>query len=158
MKPIALLLGFVLSLLSSPIDGLDSPATAGEPAKSSTQIFAIDHAELVRAPYVWKPAGKGLTAHAEATMPGACVKAAFQGSTTVGLVVDGTANRGCPASSMPVVEYSIDDDAFLVVPLARTDATYTLELAKGLNAEKAHRVEIARLLERSSPRGYNQTS
>ena len=72
-------------------------------------VIAVDHPDLALAPYVWKLTGEGPRAHAEATMPGAYLKATFQGSRSVGLVVDGTANRDCPKSSMPVIEYSVDE-------------------------------------------------
>ena len=75
-------------------------------------------------------------------MPGAYLRATFQSSTSVGLVVDGTANRGCPASSMPVIEYSIDEGEFKVAPLNKTDLNYTLDLAQGLNATMPHRIEV----------------
>src|SRR5438105_745235 len=61
------------------------------------------------APYVWKCTGAGAESRAEATMPGAYFKTMVKGTRAVGLVIDGTANAGCPAPSMPVVEYSVDD-------------------------------------------------
>jgi lysophospholipase L1-like esterase len=105
-------------------------------------VFPIDHADLVVAPYVWKVTGKGAGTRAEATMPGAYVKAAFRGSTAVGLILDGSVNRGCPASSMPVVEFSIDEGPFKAVPLSRAENTYVLSMGSGLNAEATHRVEV----------------
>jgi lysophospholipase L1-like esterase len=75
-------------------------------------------------------------------MPGAYAKCAFLGSSTLGLLIDGAANQGCPAPSMPVVEYSIDEGAFQVVPLTRTDEVYVLPLATGLDATKPHRLDI----------------
>jgi lysophospholipase L1-like esterase len=127
MKLFGIVLGCVLSLPS---------------AKPEAHIIAIDDAGLVMAPYVWKQSGKGNTGHAEAAMPGAYLRATFQSSTSVGLVVDGTANRGCPASSMPVIEYSIDEGEFKVGPLTRTEFNYTLDLFQGLDAAKPHRVEV----------------
>lgn len=94
------------------------------------------------APYVWKCSGEGESFRAEATMPGAYLKSLFQGTTTVGLIVDGTANNGCPASSMPVVEYSIDNKPFTVVPLTTTGSVYTLSLASGLNSGSQHTLEL----------------
>jgi lysophospholipase L1-like esterase len=75
-------------------------------------------------------------------MPGAYVKAVFHRSTTAGLIVDGTANRGCPAPSMPVVEYSIDEGAFEHVQLTRAGEVYTLPLGKGLDQGASHRLEV----------------
>jgi hypothetical protein len=103
---------------------------------------AVDQADLRLSPYTWKMSGKGLEARAEAAIPGAYLKAAFRGSATVGLVVDGTANRGCPAPSLPVIEFSIDDGPYRVVALTRTDAVTTLPLAGGLDAATTHRVEV----------------
>jgi lysophospholipase L1-like esterase len=115
---------------------------AAETRKTQQTLIGIDDAHLLLAPYVWKRSGNGAAARAEAALPGAYVKARFQGSSTIELIVDGTANRGCPASSMPVVEYSIDEGAFQVVPLTRTDRVYTLPLADGLIAGKPHRIEV----------------
>ena len=83
-----------------------------------------------------------MTARAEAIMPGAYLKAVFQGSKTIGLIVDGTANRGCPATSMPVVEFSVDDGPFKIVPLTKTDELYTLPLADGLDGGTQHRLDL----------------
>jgi lysophospholipase L1-like esterase len=113
-----------------------------EPQKGSSNIFSIDHADFQLAPYVWKQSGKGKGARAEAAMPGAYLKAAFRGSTSVGLVVDGSINRGCPASSIPVVEFSVDEGPFKVVPLASTEASYTLPVAGGLEAATTHRLDV----------------
>ncbi|MFA5206639.1 MAG: hypothetical protein WC708_19745, partial [Lentisphaeria bacterium] len=67
----------------------------------------------------WKRVGTGAAARIEATMPGAYLRCAAR-TTTLGVVIDATANQGCPAASMPVVEYSVDDGPFTVVPLTRT--------------------------------------
>ncbi len=91
---------------------------------------------------MWKRTGAGAGARAEAAMPGAYLKAAFRGSTSAGLVVDGSINRGCPASSRPVVEFSVDDRPFRAVPLSGTDASYTLPVAEGLAATATHRIEV----------------
>jgi hypothetical protein len=129
---------------------LAAAGMAGETAKEGgvssptggyTRI-ALDDAKINLAPYVWKRSGAGPTARAEATMPGAYVKAAFRGSTAVRLLVDGAANSGCPAASMPVVEYSVDGGAFKAVQLARTGAVYPLPLAEGLSGNAAHRFEL----------------
>ena len=58
------------------------------------------------------------------------MKATFRGSTAVGLILDGSVNRGCPASSMPVVEFSIDEGPFKAVPLSRTEEYYVLSLKR----------------------------
>ncbi len=75
-------------------------------------------------------------------MPGAYLKAAFRGSTSVGLVVDGSINRGCPAVSMPVIEFSVDDGPFKVMPLASDEASYVVPVASGLDAKAPHRIEV----------------
>ena len=93
-------------------------------------------------PYVWKRSGKDESARACAAMPGAYLKAAFRASTSVGLVVDGSINRGCPAESMPVIEFSVDEGPFKVVPLVKTEGSYTLAIANGLEAAALHRVDV----------------
>jgi lysophospholipase L1-like esterase len=110
--------------------------------KVANRILSIDHADFKLAPYVWKRSGKGPGARAEAGMPGAYLKAAFRGSTSVGLVLDGSINRGCPAASMPVVEFSLDDGPFKVAPLARTDESYVLPVASGLDAAALHKLAV----------------
>ena len=111
-------------------------------ADDATKRFAVDDANLALAPYVWKVSGTGPAARAEAAMPGAYVRAVFQGSATVGLVIDGTANKGCPAASMPVVEYSVDQAPFVVVPLTKTGELYVLPLADKLDPAATHRLEV----------------
>ncbi len=110
--------------------------------QNASKVFSVDHDELLLAPYVWKRSGAGATARAEAAMPGAYLKAAFRGSTSVGLVVDGSFNRGCPASSMPVLELSVDDGPFKGVPLTRYEASYVVPAASGLDANAPHRIEV----------------
>jgi hypothetical protein len=114
-------LAFVLSMPLMAGAGFTVRLLGVELPDRGSHLIAIDHVDLVRAPYVWKLRGTGKRAHAEATMPGAYLRATFQGSATVGLVIDGTANRGCPRSSMPVVEYAIDEAAFTAVALTRTE-------------------------------------
>lgn len=94
------------------------------------------------APYVWKQSGVDETFRAEAAMPGAYLKTMFQGTTTVGLIVDGTANVGCPAASMPVIEYSINGGPLSVVQLSSTGAVYTLPLAAGLDGGTQHQFDL----------------
>jgi hypothetical protein len=107
-----------------------------------TVTVAVDRPELFLSPYTWKVTRTGAGARAEAAMPGAYLRAAFRETTTVGVVIDGTANAGCPAESMPVVEYAIDQGPFRVVPLTRTGAMYTLPLAAGLAAGRGHELEL----------------
>ena len=115
---------------------------AAEPGSSERATVAIDRDELLLSPYVWKPSGTGREARVEAAIPGAYLKAQFQGSARVGLVVDGTANEGCPAHSMPVIEFSIDEGPFQVVPLVKTGEVYTIPLAGRLDVGARHRLEI----------------
>jgi hypothetical protein len=62
---------------------------ASEPKKLANNVIGIDHPDFSLAPYVWKRSGKGPSSRAEAAMPGAYLKAAFRGSTSAGLVLDG---------------------------------------------------------------------
>ncbi len=62
----------------------------------------IDAGAILLAPYVWKTSGAGASARAEATMPGAYLKARIR-SSTIGLIVDGSANVECPANAMPLI-------------------------------------------------------
>jgi lysophospholipase L1-like esterase len=139
-----LVLAFRAAIFSSSLifGGLEVRSIAAETRKAEPTTIGIDHAHLLLAPYVWKRSGSGPAARAEAAMPGAYLKARFQASSSIELIVDGTANRGCPASSMPVVEYSIDEAAFHVVPLTRTGQVYRLPIAAGLAAERPHRIEL----------------
>lgn len=75
-------------------------------------------------------------------MPGAYLKAVVQGTATIGVVIDGTANNGHPLASMPTVEFSIDEGEFKTIQLSRTGEVYTLKLAEGLNAKVPHRLEF----------------
>jgi lysophospholipase L1-like esterase len=104
--------------------------------------FSCDDVRIALAPYVWKRTRNGDSARAEATMPGAYLKLAFLGSSTLGLLVDGTANINCPASCMPVVDYSVDNGPFKTTQLDRTGEVYVLPLAKGLQVRKQHRLEF----------------
>jgi len=114
--------------------------SAAEPA--AKKLIPIDQAEVILAPYVWKMSGKGPSARAEAMLPGAYLKAEFRGSATIALVVDASANHDCPPTSMPVVEYSIDDGPFVIVSLKPTGDVYSLSLADRLDPAKPHRVEL----------------
>ena len=137
MKRLILVVGIGL-LATAP----GSRSTAEGPHAAPANTVAIDDAGLHLSPYTWKFSGKGPAARAEAAMPGAYLEAAFQGSATVGLVIDATVNRGCPAASMPVIEFSVDDGPYRVVPLNRTDTVYTLPMAGGLDLAKLHRVAL----------------
>jgi lysophospholipase L1-like esterase len=117
-------------------------ADDAQPQKIASKGFSVDHDDLLLAPYVWKRSGAGATARAEAAMPGAYLKAAFRGSTSVGLVVDGSINRGCPAASMPVIEFSVDEGPFKVVPLTCDEESYVVPAASGLDAKSPHRIEV----------------
>ncbi|MFN0052553.1 MAG: GDSL-type esterase/lipase family protein [Planctomycetales bacterium] len=117
-------------------------AAAGKPQPPQTSIVPIDDANLLLSPYVWRLTAQGKAARAEAMFPGAYVKMGFEESRSVGLVIDGTANRGCPPESMPVIEYSIDEGEFQIVPLTRTGEVYTLPLGEGLAIDRPHRVEL----------------
>ena len=104
--------------------------------------LAVDVPQISLAPYVWKLTGAGPTARAEATMPGAYLKVAFQGSSSIVLFVDGTANNGCPPAAMPVVDHSVDEGPFKSVQLETTGEVYVLPLAAGLERSAAHRLEL----------------
>ncbi|MCL5102870.1 MAG: SGNH/GDSL hydrolase family protein [Armatimonadetes bacterium] len=105
--------------------------------------YYCDNPNIKLAPYVWKVTGSGASARAEATMPGAYFKTKLIGTTTVGLVIDGAANNGCPASSMPVIEYSLDDGPFTQKQLTQTGAVYTLAIApRGFDYTVSHKLEV----------------
>jgi lysophospholipase L1-like esterase len=122
--------------------GLAESAGAWQPQNVATTVFFVDHNDLLLAPYVWKRSGAGAAARAEAAMPGAYLKAAFRGSTSVGLVVDGSINRGPPAASMPVIEFSVDDGPFKVMPLTSNEASYVVPLGSRLSPGATHRIEV----------------
>lgn len=117
-------------------------STAADLIAPGKVIVPIDRPLVLLAPYVWIRQGEGLASRAEAVTPGAYIKASFRDSSTLGLVVDGTANRGCPVESLPVIEYSIDDGEFHIVRLRTTDAVYTLPLADGLDVGVSHPITI----------------
>lgn len=117
-------------------------STSEEPFEVGKVVVPIDHASLLLSPYVWIRKGVGSAARAEAATPGAYIKASFRDSATIGLVVDGVANRGCSVASLPVIEYSIDDGEFHVVRLKTTEAIYPLRLASGLDVRANHHIEI----------------
>ncbi len=129
----AVVAGMVLGLAM--LAGASSAGAAG-------RVVAADNPALLLAPYVWKLSGAGGTARAEATMPGAYLKAVVARTGSVGLVIDGDTNRGCRPSTMPVVEWTVDDGPFQVQQLSQTEGVYTLPLAAGLDGDKAHTVQV----------------
>jgi hypothetical protein len=116
--------------------------TAEEGGTSRGAFIPIDDAGVLLAPYVWKRSGAGATARIEATMPGAYLRADFRGSRTVRLAVDGTANLGCPETSLPLIDHSIDGGPFRSSRLRATDGIYSLPLADALEAAVEHRLEV----------------
>jgi len=106
------------------------------------KLIACDDPNLFLAPYVWKRLQTNSTVHFEATMPGAYIKTGVQGTETIGIVIDGTANNGHPASSMPTVEFSVDEGDFKTIQLSPIGEVYTLALVKGLNAKVPHRLDF----------------
>ncbi len=115
-------------------------AMSGETASKTT--IAINEDRIFLSPYSWKITGEGPTARAEATMPGAYFRALFKGSATIGVLVDGTANRDCPPAAMPVVEYSMDGGPFQAIQLTNRDKIEPLRLADNLDKASQHRVEF----------------
>lgn len=114
------------------------------PASFAVQAASIpcDNPDLGLCPYAWKADGTGDAARAEATMPGAYFKTIVKGTGAIGLLVDGSANSGCPTASMPVIEYSVDDGPFTVRQLSETGGVYSVPLASSLDAAAPHRLEV----------------
>lgn len=106
-----------------------------------TMPIAVDDANLYWSPYVWHRTGAGQAARAEATMPGAYLKANFQGSKTVRLMIDGAANADCPPQAMPIVDFSIDNGPFQSAPL-KNGKVYAIPLSDKLDPAKEHRLEV----------------
>jgi hypothetical protein len=104
--------------------------------------FPIIDARILLAPYAWKLSGDGQAARAEAMMPAAYFRAACKDSATLGVMIDGTANRDCPPEAMPVVEYSIDGGQFQAVQLTNRDKLAALPVASKLDKGTPHRVEF----------------
>lgn len=107
-----------------------------------SKTISADDARLLFAPYVWKRSGAGATAHAEATIPGAYLRATFTGTKRLALLVDGAINAGCPPESRPVLEYSLDHGEFKILHLNDTNGVYELPLAEGLDSAAPHQLEI----------------
>jgi hypothetical protein len=130
---------FILLLVCSLNIGVGEMAVAENQTRNS---IAIDDSHICLSPYVWHRFGEGKSTRAEATMPGAYFKLAFRGSTTIQLLIDGTANNGCPAAAMPVVDYSLDHGAFKSVQLTKTGEVYSLPLAESLDGSAEHRLDL----------------
>ena len=107
----------------------------------SVARIACDDVRIAFSPYVWKRTGTGESARVEAAMPGAYLKLDFTGSSTIGLLVDGTSNNNCATSCMPVIDYSEDDGPFTTIQLSLTGRVYVLPLARGMEVGKIHHVE-----------------
>jgi lysophospholipase L1-like esterase len=108
---------------------------------ASALTISTDNPKLFLAPYAWRQSGAGDAARAEATLPGAYIKATFTGSATLGLVIDGTANVGCPPGVMPVLDWSVDKGPVQTKQINQT-VLYTLSLAQGLDKTKPHEVQV----------------
>lgn len=137
-----ILLGGAIFLYAAVAGRPSAESTAVEPIASGRTTVPIDRPFILLAPYVWIRQGEGVASRAEAATPGAYIKASFRDSATIGLVVDGTANSGCPVESLPVIEYSIDDGEFHIVRLRPTDMLYTLPLVDGLDVGVTHHIEM----------------
>lgn len=111
-------------------------------SRAAVTTVPCDNPNFGLSPYTWKCTGVNADARAEATFPGAYLKTIVKGTSTIGLVIDGTVNVGCPTSSMPVIEYSIDDGPFTITQLTQTGALYTLPIANGLEATASHKLEL----------------
>jgi lysophospholipase L1-like esterase len=131
---------FLSCLLTLLVSSTHSPSWAA--AEQPMKHLSTGETNIVLAPYVWKHFGSGVAARAEAAMPGAYLRIVFQGSKTIGLDIDGTANNGCPAESMPVVECSVDAGPFKASQLTKAGELYTLPLADHLDAKLPHRLEV----------------
>jgi lysophospholipase L1-like esterase len=107
-----------------------------------SMVLTCDNPKLFLSPYTWKLTGNGEAARAEATMPGAYVKAIVSGTTSLGLVIDSTDNEGYPELQMPLIEYSIDYGPFQPVRLVKIGEVYTLPITQELDPNMPHRLEI----------------
>lgn len=111
-------------------------------ADAASVTIPCEHADFGLAPYAWKIFGADNDARAETTMPGAYFKTIATGTAHIDLLVDGTANTGCPPPSMPYIEYSVDDGPFTVKQLDRTGDVYPLPIADGLDPAQPHKLEV----------------
>ncbi len=111
-------------------------------ACGATTAVPCDHPDFGLSPYSWKPSGTGAEARVEATLPGAYLKTVVKGTARIDLLVDGTANEGCPPPSMPFIEYSVDDGPFAMQQLSQTGGPYPFPIATGLDPAAPHKLEI----------------
>ncbi len=102
----------------------------------------IDASDFLLAPYVWKHSGKGSTARIEAAMPGAYVSAVFNNAMDIRLILSGEANSGCPASAMPMIDFSVDFGPFVAHQLSHAGHEYVLPLCDGEDAPALHRIDV----------------
>ncbi|MCC6491555.1 MAG: hypothetical protein IT424_00875 [Pirellulales bacterium] len=114
----------------------------GSESQSGRQFVSCLHPQIVRAPYVWKQTGPPTNERIEAAMPGAYLRGAFSATSRIALVVAGEANIGCPEASMPIIEFSIDDEPYQVAALRQHAGDYSLALADQLDPARPHRVEV----------------
>ncbi len=102
----------------------------------------INAAEVFRAPYVWQEVNGSI----DACMPGAYLRFAATDSDAMGVVIDRSANRACPAISMPMVEFFVDGGpvkTFQIPPPADGDADeFVLIFAENLDPAQIHTAEI----------------
>jgi hypothetical protein len=122
--------------------------------------IGIDEEGIVLAPYVWRALGMAASPSVEANMPGAYVRAQFAEAEDISLLVDGEANRGCPPSALPLLEYSIDLGPFVPLRLSELAGEYALPLLTRGAGPGPHRLDLffrsARLeAERWSSSRYN---
>lgn len=119
------------------------PASAPTGANDNAgRPVPIDDANIFLAPYAWKCTGAGRAARAEAGIPGAYLKTVVHGTSAVRLLIDGSANDGCPPTAMPLLDFAVDHGAFKSVQLTRTGEVYALPLASDLERARDHAVEI----------------
>ncbi len=128
--------------ISPPTAWSDPAPPATQPADHSSGTIPADDSRIGFSPYVWKKTGAAAAARAEATMPGAYLKLAVQSSKSVQLLIDGSANKGCPPAAMPVVDSSIDHGPFTTKQLTITDGIYPFVLAENLDSTKPHQVDF----------------
>jgi len=114
----------------------ESVSTASDASTSRRSSIALP--EIVFSPYGWLRFGAGEGASFEAMMPGAYLKFAAENTSMLGVFVDFSINRGCPAHSMPVIEYSVDNKPFKTLQLPVAEKEQLLVLAEGLSLNQAH--------------------
>lgn len=131
--------GYVKNALAATIVVLAAVAPA---AHAEPTTIPCDHPAFGLSPYAWKPLGVGAEARVDATMPGAYFKTIVTGTTSVELLIDGTANAQCPPPSMPSIEYSVDCGPFTVHQLTETGRVYSFPVASGLDASAPHKLEV----------------